>query len=278
MDLRPSPIAGTWYPGDEERLRESIDQQLAEAEVILPQGEVMGVIAPHAGHGYSGRIAAHAFRCFKGLAPEVVAVISPLHSPFAGDLCTTGHDAYLTPLGRIAVDHQLLEQVEASLKGKAGLNRIRNDSEHSLEIELPFLQRVLASPFKLLPIMIHRQTLPIAEALGHALANALQAKSSLLVASSDLSHFYPASIAQQLDEAVLERVRAFDPAGIMRIEEEGRGFACGRGAMAAVLWAAQNLGADQVKVLAYAHSGDVTGDNHAVVGYGAAVIFRSAST
>jgi AmmeMemoRadiSam system protein B len=274
-DLRPSPIAGTWYPGDPEQLRESIDHLLADANPTLPEGEVIGVIVPHAGHRYSGHIAAHAFRCFEGQTPDVIAIVSPLHSPFLGDLCTTDHEAYLTPLGPIPVDHDLLSHLETIWEGRIRLNRIRNDPEHSLEIELPFLQRVLAHPFRLLPIMIARQTQAVAELLGHALANALQGISSLLVASSDLSHFYPASLASRFDRAVLDRVEAFDPEGVMAIEEEGAGFACGRGAIASILWAARDLGADQARVVAYGHSGDVTGDNHSVVGYGAAVIYRS---
>ncbi len=274
-DLRPSPIAGTWYPGDEERLKQSIDRQLADADIALPGGDMMGVIAPHAGHRYSGHIAAHAFRCFEGQTPDVVAVVSPLHSPFPGDLYTTDHEGYLTPLGQIPVDHELLRCLEAALEGRIKLSRVRNDPEHSLEIELPFLQRVLLQPFKLLPIMILKQTQEVAETLGHALANALRGTSFLLVASSDLSHFYPATLAHRFDRAVLDRVEAFDPTGVMTIEEEGVGFACGRGAIASILWAARDLGANQVKVLAYAHSGDVTGDDQSVVGYGAAVIYRS---
>jgi AmmeMemoRadiSam system protein B len=112
--------------------------------------------------------------------------------------------------------------------------------------------------------------------VGRALAEVLRGKSALLVGSSDLSHFYPDSVARQLDAVILARIEAFDPAGVLAAEEEGLGFACGRGALAAVLWAARNLGADHVRVVSHATSGDVTGDLASVVGYGAAVIFRTA--
>jgi AmmeMemoRadiSam system protein B len=277
QDVRPSPIAGAWYPGDPQKLRASVDAQLASAQVPTLDGEIVGVIAPHAGHRYSGAVAAHAFRCLQGLEPAVVAVVSPMHQPHEGRLCSTDHHAYATPLGEIPVDHALIKELEDNLDPQSGLTieRIRFDQEHSLEIELPFLQRVLHTPFRLLPLMLRDQTRTTCEAVGHALAAVLKSKSHILVASSDLSHFKSDAVARQLDAFILERIEAFDPVGILDAEEHKLGYACGKGAMAAVLWAAKDLGATDVKVLNYANSGDVTGDLYSVVGYGAAVITRS---
>ena len=274
-DTRPSPIAGTWYPRNPDVLQQSIDEQLQAAEITLPQGEIIGVVAPHAGHRYSGHVAAHAFKCFQGLEPEIVAIVSPLHSHYPGEVISTAHDAYFTPLGEIPVDHDLLDHIGKKLQGKIDFRKIRQDSEHSLEIELPFLQRVLHKHFRLLPIMILNQSSSVTKPLGEAIAQSLQGKSSLLVASSDLSHFYPAQVAKKYDEALLSRIEAFDPNAVLSAEDEGVGFACGRGAIATVLWAARELGADQVKILKYAHSGDVTGGNHSVVGYGSALIYKT---
>lgn len=275
-DIRPSPIAGTWYPSSAEALSRSVDEHLRQARPVAVPGTIVGVIVPHAGHVYSGPVAAHAFRLLQDTAPAVVAVVSPVHYPYAGHVLTTGHEAYGTPLGPIPVDQALLDRFEQEIDG-AGLDlrRVRNDDEHSLEIELPFLQRTLPSPFSLLPIMIREQSAPVAEAVGHALARTLASRDSLLVGSTDLSHFYPDGIARRLDAEVLARLEAFDPAGVIAAEEEGVGFACGRGAAAAVLWAARDLGADRVHVLHHATSGDVTGDYSSVVGYGAAVIYRT---
>jgi AmmeMemoRadiSam system protein B len=274
-DIRPSPIAGTWYPRNPDVLRQSIDEQLRAAEITLPQGEIVGIVAPHAGHRYSGQVAAHAFKCFQGLEPEIVVVVSPLHSYYPGEIFSTEHDAYFTPIGEVPVEHDLLNLIQEKLEDKVSFKKIRGDSEHSLEIELPFLQQVLQRPFRLVPLMILNQIASVAEPLGHAIAQSLQGKSCLLVASSDLSHFYPSDIARKYDEAFLSRLEAFDPNGVLNAEEEGIGFACGRGAIAAVLWAARDLGADQVEILKYAHSGDVTGDHHSVVGYGSAVIHKT---
>jgi hypothetical protein len=236
-------------------------------------------MAPHAGHRYSGPVAGHAFATLKGMKPEVVAVISPMHYPYSDPLLTTAHQAYATPLGEIMVDQASLDALDHLLKQEIGIGliRIEHDPEHSLEIELPFLQRTLGDPFYLLPVMVRDQSTYVAQRLGRALANVLKGRRSILVASTDLSHFYAQATAHSLDGEMLRQVEAFDPAGVIRAEELGKGFACGRGALASVMWAAKALGATQARLLNYATSGDVTGDNAQVVGYGAAVFTRPAA-
>jgi AmmeMemoRadiSam system protein B len=276
-DLRPSPIAGTWYPGDAEALARSVDKQLSEADLLPAPGPVVGLVAPHAGHRYSGRVAAHAFRAVSGTPFETVVVVAPMHHPHSAPVLSTRHQAYWTPLGEVEVDRGRLAAFSRLLQEQAGLTviEIARDAEHALEIELPFLQRVLPGPFRLLPIMLRDQTAGVARAVGSALAEVVRDTSALIVASSDLSHFYPAATARALDQELLRRLEAFDPEAVLAAEDEGVGFACGKGAVAAVLWAARNLGANEVRILRYAHSGDITGDDEAVVGYGAAAIYRS---
>jgi AmmeMemoRadiSam system protein B len=220
-------------------------------------------------------VAAYAFKCLHGLQPEVVAVISPFHHSHHAPLLTTAYEAYKTPLGLIEVDIQAVNELDRALRErlKHGLTPLHHDMEHSLEIELPFLQHVL-SPFRLLPVMIEDQRLTVAKALGQALATTLQGRSALFVASSDLSHFYPQKTACRLDAELLRRLEAFDPQGVMEAETEGVGFACGRAAIAAVLWATRSLGANRVRILRHATSGEVTGDLDSVVGYGAALIWQ----
>lgn len=277
LTVRPSPIAGTWYPGSAETLARSVDAQLNAAQAEPIPGEIVALIVPHAGHRYSGQVAGAAFRTLRGAERSPVAVVSPMHHPYPGQVLSSGHSAYSTPLGDIPIDQECLGRLEAALtsSGRIRVERITNDSEHSLEIELPFLQRSLSPGFRLLPVMLRDQDRPVAEAVGHALAAVLTGSKSLLVASSDLSHFYPAPIARALDQELLARVEAFDPVAVLTAEEEGVGFACGRAAIAAVLWAARDLGADRVRLLSYANSGDITGDFDSVVGYGAAVIYQA---
>lgn len=275
MDIRPSPIAGTWYSGNPGDLAKQLDGFIQNVNPVEPSGELVGVIVPHAGHRYSGAVAAHAFRLMRGLAPEIVAVVSPMHTMAPDRLATSGHDAYQTPLGVIPIDTEAVRALNAALEKKYGLRLfpLRNDREHSLEIELPFLQRVLGE-FRLLPVMILDQRETTAQALGSALSDVLKGKRALLVGSSDLSHFYPDQTARELDSEMMRRIAAFDPAAVIRAEDEEAGFACGRAAIAAVLWAARGLGADLVTPLAYGNSGDVTGDRSSVVGYGAAAVWR----
>jgi AmmeMemoRadiSam system protein B len=279
--VRPSPIAGTWYPGTREQLAQTVDQFLEMAgEQGVNEEDVIGVIVPHAGHRYSGQVASFAFRCLENLSPEIVAVVSPMHMPVEGKVITTGHEAYETPLGTIPVHQVALQELREALwtEHKIYLEQIRHDSEHSLEIELPFLQRLFTSPFYLLPIMLRDQGQATVEALGHVLGDLLRGESAILVASSDLSHFYSETLARQLDSELLSRLENFDPAGVLSAEDEGLGFACGRGAIAAVLWATRDLGADAVKVLHHATSGDVTSDYSSVVGYGSAVVYKQTTS
>ena len=275
MDIRPSPIAGLWYPGDEQGLRELVDDYLSHAKGEPPRGKIWGVVVPHAGLRYSGRVAAHAFCCLRGMHPDIVVVVSPSHHYHPNPVLTSGHEAYSTPLGLVPVDREAQAAVDAALQQRlgAGLTPVRRDEEHAVEIELPFLQRVLGS-FHLLPIMLRAQGAHTARVLGEALATTLRDHDVLFVASSDLSHFYPRDVARTLDTNMLNRVAAFDPEGVIRVEDKGLGFACGRGAIATVLWACGRLGANHARVVAYGTSGDATGDFDSVVGYGAAVIWQ----
>lgn len=282
VDLRPSPIAGQWYPADERRLATQVDQYMDAAQLPELDGEIIAVMAPHAGHIYSGPVAGYAFAPLRGLIRDVVVVVSPMHYPYYEPLLTTSHDAYATPLGPIPVHQKALNALDGYLLEELGLRLtpVSNDMEHSLEIELPFLQRALAESFSLIPIMVRDQSSAVAFGLGRSLARlisadeALLGQSVILVASTDLSHFYSQQTAKVLDAEVLRQVEAFNPQGVIQVEEQGKGFACGRGALAAVLWAAQELGADRAQVLHHATSGDVTGDFDRVVGYGAAVVTR----
>ena len=279
LDIRPSPIAGQWYPGDPQRLSVSVDRYINDAKLPELNGDVVAVITPHAGHMYSGPVAGYAFAALRGLKPDLVAVISPMHYPYHEPLLTTAHAAYQTPLGAIPVDAEAVRQVDELLVMELGfgLEYIRRDREHSLEIELPFLQRVIGSEFKLLPIMVRNQSSRVTRSLGQCLAKTLRGRNALLVASTDLSHFYSQQVANDLDDEMLRCIASFDPEAVISAEEQGIGFACGRGAVTTVLWAAKDLGADRVVVLKHATSGDVTGDTSQVVGYGAAVVLRSHS-
>lgn len=276
LGARPSPIAGRWYPADPQELAESVDYYIGQAPLPEIQGDIIAIVAPHAGHQYSGTVAGYAFAAVRGLTPDVVAVVSPMHYPYTDPVLTSAHSAYSTPLGEIPLDQSILDELDKLLKHdhREPISRVGRDPEHSLEIELPFLQRALGAKFKLFPLMVRELDPEPLENLGKNLARALHKRKALLVASTDLSHFYPQVTAEHLDQEMLRRIEAFDPLAVLHAEAEGLGFACGRGAVAVVLWAARELGANHVHILHYGTSGEVTGDFHQVVGYGAAVITR----
>lgn len=278
MNTRPSPIAGTWYPGSPRQLTRQLSEYLAAADAQPPPGRLVGLVVPHAGYRYSGSVAAYGFKVLSDLRPELVAVISPMHNSHRAPLFTSGHDAYQTPLGPLTVAAEVVADLDRSLRHRLGfgLTPVYNDSEHAIEIELPFLQHILG-PFQLLPVMMAAQQADVAQALGAALADVLRDRQALLVASSDLSHFYPHDRACQLDAEIIRRLEAFDPQGILDANQQGSGFACGRGAIAAVLWAARQLGTNRVTVLHHATSGDVSGDLRSVVGYLSAAIWQQTS-
>jgi AmmeMemoRadiSam system protein B len=278
-NLRPSPIAGSWYEGNPSALAASIDAYMDQARLPVLDGKVVAIMAPHAGHRYSGRVAGYAFASVRGQSPDLVVIVGPMHHPYREPILVTAHAAYSTPLGSIPIDRQLVDKLDAilALDLDLGISPVLEDPEHSLEILLPFLQQALVGKFNLLPIMLREQTPRVAEKLGHALAQVLQGKNCLLVASTDLSHFYNESEACSYDAEMLRQVESFSPQGIFQAEYNKDGFACGLGALAAVLWAAKDLGADTVKILQHATSGAVTGDLDRVVGYGAAVVLKTHS-
>jgi MEMO1 family protein len=270
-DVRPSPLAGKWYPGHADALVAMMDDFLAAAKPPAVEGEIVGLLAPHAGYRYSGPIAAHAYKLIKDKMFDTAVVIGPMHHALAGAVLTTGHAAYETPLGTVPVDHDALQAIGQKVR----LTTVRNDPEHSVEIELPFLQRVLGAPFKFVPLMLRDQSRQQAEALGEAIAETLQERRALLVASSDLSHFYSQEIANKLDSTMLACVEAMDPVMVVDYNERQVAFACGSGAIAAVLHTVRAWHANHARIVGYGTSGDVTGDFNEVVGYGAGAFSRS---
>lgn len=272
-DVRPAVLAGTWYSGDAASLKNEVDTYIHAAEIPPLAGKVIGLLAPHAGHRYSGPVAGYAYRAILGASFETVVVLSPYHRSHLEPILTTRHSAYTTPLGNITVDQDNQRKLDQHLTNNSEqqLFYIGNDSEHAVEIELPFLQRTLAAPFKLLPLMLATHNLPAALQLGQSLAEILAGQNVLLVASTDLSHFYPEETANTLDKNMLDAFASFDIAEVISVEQTGEGQACGLLGVLAVMKAAEGLGANKIQILNYATSGTTSGDYTRVVGYGAGV-------
>ncbi len=271
-DVRPSPLAGKWYPNRADDLIGMMDRFLSAAGPAPAHGRIWGLLAPHAGYRYSGPVAAHAFALVKDLACDTVVVVGPMHHPYPGTVLTTAHGAYATPLGEVRVDREVLNALGHLIR----LSTVRNDPEHSVEIELPFLQHVLKPGFSFVPIMLRDQSAEQSRALGTALAELLRGREVLFVASSDLSHFYPQDVANQYDSMMLACVESMDADCVVTYNESRTAFACGYGAIATVIHAVRAWNADHARIVGYGTSGDVTGDFREVVGYGAAIFYESA--
>lgn len=269
--VRHSVIAGTWYPGSAPQLKRMIDGFVEKVPPADIPGRLVALIAPHAGYIYSGGVAAHAYALVRGHTYDLVAIVSPVHRMWVGEVATTSADFYETPLGRVRVDREAQQAMEKGIR----LQYVGQDNEHSLEIQLPFLQHLLAGEFALLPLMMGSQEWDTCNTLARGLANVLKGRNALLVASTDLSHFHSQARAQRLDRIVVDKVNAFDPEGLARELASGATEACGGGPVVATLLAAKALGATQARVLKYATSGDVTGDYSGVVGYMAAAVFAA---
>jgi len=268
--IRPPGVAGGFYPADAKQLQEEIDRLIAQAQAPEIRAPLVALISPHAGYMYSGGVAAYGYSLLKGREIKRVVVISPSHFeafPFAS---VYDGDAYETPLGPVPVDKEFAKKLARSSRlirlSDRGHRVVKGRAEHSLEVQLPFLQRVLGE-FTLVPVVMGDQTYETCRALGVALAKLIEEPGTLIVASSDLSHYHPYKQAVKLDHKVIQAIEDWDYLSLHRSLEQRIWEACGGGPIVAAMMAAERLGANEVKILKYANSGDVTGDRSRVVGY-----------
>jgi MEMO1 family protein len=270
--VRKATLAGTWYPGKAAAIRAELESHLALVPALEPTGRLVGLISPHAGLRYSGAVAAHAYALLRGKTDLTVVLVGPSHRvPFDG-FAVFARGAFETPLGQAPIDEDLVDRLLAAHPFVVDLPQ-PHLREHSLEMQLPFLQ-LLVPGLRIVPILMGHQKREEVEALAQALAVALAGRdNALLVASTDLSHYHPAPKANELDAAVVGDVRDFDTEGLMARLTRSPGHACGGGPMVAVMKAAAALGADRSCVLRYADSGEAgERDKSSVVGYLAAAL------
>lgn len=275
-NLRESPFAGTWYPGDPSELASTVSQLLASAPAIEPRGRLIALISPHAGLRYSGPVAAAGYRLLARHAFESVMLLGPSHRAAFDALATYPEGGFATPLGIADIDSELSRSFESATSRARPMPEAHR-SEHCLEMQLPFLQHVLPEA-RVLPIMMGLQSARNIEAAASAMVHAVSTSAYpvLLVASSDLSHYESRENARELDSKVLDLIERFDPEALSDLLEEERGHACGGGPMVSVMIAARALGAVSARVLAYGDSGDVSGETDAVVGYVSAALYGAA--
>ncbi|MDR3567228.1 MAG: AmmeMemoRadiSam system protein B [Syntrophobacteraceae bacterium] len=272
--IRESVIAGTWYPSDPVLLKRELAGYLDLAEPQALEGELIGLVAPHAGFLYSGGVAAWSYKLLSKKMFDRVLIMAPSHRVGFTGASVSAADGYRTPLGVVPLDRELIEELR-KYSELVGYNPQAESGEHSLEIQLPFLQVVLGD-FRLTPLLIGTRAPEFCVKLSEAIAQTCCEKRILLIASSDLSHYYPAETARRLDGVFLKLLEAFDPQGLAVEVENQRTQACGAGPVITWMHAGKKLGGNRCKVLHYANSADVTGDNSEVVGYAAAALYGGA--
>jgi AmmeMemoRadiSam system protein B len=270
--VRPAAVAGTWYPGTPGALSKEVDGYLGAARSD-PGGRLRAIIAPHAGMMFSGPVAAYAYRASASGDYDVAVLIGPSHFAAFEGAALWPDGAFDTPLGPARIDDEAARALAESPVVHTLLSAHRR--EHSLEMQLPFLRRVHPT-LPIVPVLIGFQTRETIDALADAVVRACAARRPLLVASTDLSHYFDAATAAGLDARVQRCVNAFDADALLDLfeqypeHERGRYVACGGGAAITVMKAARALGALEGRVLKYAHSGEISGDYDGVVGYLAA--------
>jgi AmmeMemoRadiSam system protein B len=267
--VRKAAVAGTWYPGDPRALAAAIDSHLGRVTRDVA-GDLVALVAPHAGLVYSGPVAAHAYALLRHRRYDVAVIVGPSHFVGFGGVAIGRRGGFDTPFGVAEIDDdcaQALMQATPIVREHPAAHA----REHSVEMQLPFVKHLLPQT-KIVPLVMGYQTSETASALGDALGDVLRGRRALVIASSDLSHYRPASVAMALDAVVTECVARFDADGLQRALDARPDHACGGGPMVATLRAAKHLGARDAVVLEYADSGDVSGDKSAVVGYMAAAL------
>ncbi len=275
MQIRTPAVAGMFYPGEKNELKESIHQCFLHSfgpGKLPPTQEkkkIYGVICPHAGYMYSGPIACHSFYSISSESPELFIIIGPNHWGVGCNVAAMKDCSWETPLGQVEVDSDAASEL-SKISNIVDLDFFSHTKEHSLEVQVPMLQEVY-SKFKILPIILIDQEKNAAEEIGEAVATISKQKNSMIIGSSDFTHYEPNEFAHDQDKALIKPILDLDVDQFYKVLYEKNVTACGYGAIASTMIACKKLGATKGELLKYATSGDVTGDTSSVVGYGSII-------
>jgi len=269
--FRSPSAAGYFYPGSKDKLNQQIELLFRDTSTNNTFGKISGLVAPHAGYIYSGKTAAFAYNTIRERNYNNVIIISPSHREYFEGSCVYNGDGYITPLGTLEVNKELADKLTVGSKtifqGLKGHGR-----EHGIEVHLPFLQFMFPE-FKIIPVVMGDQSELNINELADKIAGILDDK-TLVVASSDLSHFYPRYLANELDSIVAKRIGDYDYEGLLYDLEHKKCEACGGGPIVAMMKSLNLINNKNSLVLHRSDSGDTTGDINEVVGYLSAAIYN----
>jgi len=281
--LRRPVVAGSFYEGNAEALRAQIKSCFlhklgpGKIPVVNKAGprEILGLVCPHAGYMYSGPIAANAyFSLASDGKPDTVIVLGPNHTGYGNPLSAMNEGAWRTPLGDVQIDGEIADAL-AKETGILDFDEIAHRHEHSIEVQLPFLQYLYGNAFKFVPICFLMQDLESAMEVGRGLAEALASKNAVVIASSDFTHYEPQATVEKKDLDVIKAIEELDEKKFYKLLEANNVSACGYGPITALITYAKSLGAKKAELLTHKTSGDITGDRSSVVGYAAITIKKT---
>jgi AmmeMemoRadiSam system protein B len=278
---RPPAVAGMFYPSSEHELRLTIDQSFRNTKfgpgmpppALTEERRIYGIVSPHAGYAYSGAVAANGFYAISASDFDNVVMVGPNHYGIGSGVATMRSGTWETPLGQVQVNSEWAQEI-AKKSGIVDFDDFAHSRDHCLEVQLPFLQSI-KSKFTIVPVILIMQDIDTAFDVGKAIADTVAENpktKTMLVASSDLTHYEPNIMAHEKDNELIKAMLTLDVTKFYAVLERMDVSACGYGAIASIMVAAKNLGATRGELLKYATSGDVTGDTDAVVGY-SSVIF-----
>ena len=282
MKIRRPSQAGMFYAGNPEDLKKQIEEcflhKLGPGKIpkVVEDGprKIVGLICPHAGYMYSGPVAAHAYhRLALDGKPEVFVIMGPNHMGYGSAIALMNEGVWRTPFGDIEIDYETASRI-LRVSELIDIDETAHKYEHSIEVQLPFLQYLYGSEFRFVPIVFLMQDLKSSQEVGKALAKALEGRNAVIIASTDMTHYEPHEQASRKDKLALSAVEKMNEEEFYSIIESYRVSACGYGPVAALIVASRLLGAKKAEILCYKTSGDVVGDYSSVVGYASACFTR----
>ncbi|TLX68522.1 MAG: AmmeMemoRadiSam system protein B [Thaumarchaeota archaeon] len=277
MQVRTPAVAGMFYPKEKEELKTVIHDcflhPLGPRKIppTLSDEKIFGIICPHAGYMYSGPVATNSFYAISSQKPELVIITGPNHYGLGCNVAVMKEGIWKTPLGEVEVETECAIEINKISKD-IELDFFSHTRDHSLEVQIPMLQQIYSHKFKILPIILIQQDYNTAKKVGFAIAKIAKMRKTMIIGSSDFTHYEENNFAHKQDSVLIEPILNLDLDGFYRILQEKQVSACGYGAIASTMMACKELGAKEGRLLKYATSGDVTGDKSSVVGY-ASIVF-----
>lgn len=279
--IRRPIVAGTFYEGDAPSLKKQIEWCYTHAhgpgklpKVQAGERSLAGLVSPHAGYMYSGPVAAHGFAYMaKDGKPSSIVILGPNHTGMGSGVSMMTSGKWLTPLGEVQIDQPLADAIRKA-SDIIDIDPTAHAGEHSLEVQLPFLQHLFGEEINIVPICMMMQDEETSGEIGQAIAEAAKGKDVVIIASTDFTHYESQQSAVAKDKKAIDQILALDWRGLLRVVSGEAISMCGSGPVAAMLCAAAALGAKKAKLLKYATSGDTAGPMPQVVGYGSIAVIR----